>query len=105
VVNLPKGTARHVFPTFEIPVAGKTGTAEDPGSGAPHALFVGYTEANRPDKPDIVIVVVLENIGEGSDFAAPIFKRIAEIYFLGRAYSLLPWETEFGETPTATPEP
>jgi penicillin-binding protein 2 len=105
VVNLPRGTARHLFPTFEIPVAGKTGTAEDPASGRPHAWFAGYTEANRPDKPDIVIVVMLENVGEGSDFAAPIFKRMVEIYFLGRAYSLLPWESEFGETPAATPEP
>ncbi len=105
VVNWPDGTARHVFPTFEIPVAGKTGTAEDPGSGAPHAWFAGYTEANRSDKPDIVVVVMIENIGEGSDFAAPIFKRMVEIYFLDRAYSLLPWESEFGQAPAGTPEP
>jgi penicillin-binding protein 2 len=105
VVNLPDGTAHHLFPTFEVPVAGKTGTAEDPGSGAPHAWFAGYTQAQRPDKPDIVVVVMIENVGEGSEFAAPIFKRMVEIYFLGRAYSLLPWESEFGETPTATPEP
>jgi penicillin-binding protein 2 len=105
VTTLPKGTARHIFPNFEIPVAGKTGTAEDPAQGVPHAWFAGYTEANRPDKPDVVIVVVLENTGEGSDFAAPIFRRLAEIYFLGRAYSLYPWEAEFGEDATATPTP
>ena len=106
VTSSPGGTARHIFPNFEIPVAGKTGTAEDPAQGVPHAWFAGYTEANRPDQPDIVIVVVLENAGEGSDFAAPIFRRLAEIYFLGRAYSLYPWEAEFaGEEATATPEP
>jgi cell division protein FtsI/penicillin-binding protein 2 len=107
VTTLPKGTARHIFPNFEIPVAGKTGTAEDPAQGVPHAWFAGYTEANRPDKPDVVIVVVLENTGEGSDFAAPIFRRLAEIYFLGRAYSLYPWEAEFGDEaePTETPAP
>jgi penicillin-binding protein 2 len=104
-VNLPRGTVRHVFPTFEIPVAGKTGTAEDPAAGLPHAWFAGYTEAHRPDKPDLVIVVMIENVGDGSAFAAPIFKRLVEIYFLGRAYSLLPWEAEFGATETATPEP
>jgi penicillin-binding protein 2 len=104
VTTLPKGTARHRFLNLEIPVAGKTGTAEDPAQGVPHAWFAGYTEANRPDQPDIVIVVVLENAGEGSDFAAPIFRRLAEIYFLGRAYSLYPWEAEFGEA-TPTPEP
>ncbi len=103
VVSLPRGTARHIFPNFEIPVAGKTGTAEDPGAGAPHAWFAGYTEANRPDKPDIVVVVLVENQGEGSEFAAPIFRRIVELYFLGQAYTLYPWEMEFGPTPT--PEP
>ena len=104
-INLPKGTAHGVFPTFEIPVLGKTGTAEDPAVGAPHAWFAGYTQAHRPDKPDIVMVVMIENVGEGSQFAAPLFKRMAEIYFLGRAYSLLPWEQEFSGTPTATPAP
>src|SRR5579859_2796642 len=102
-VNLPSGTAHAVFPNFVVPLAGKTGTAEDPAGGAPHAWFGGYTMANRPDKPDIVIVVMVENIGEGSLYAAPIFKRIAEDYFLGRPYTLYPWESEFGTT--ATPGP
>jgi penicillin-binding protein 2 len=102
-VNLPSGTAHFVFPNFVVPVAGKTGTSEDPGGGAPHAWFAGYTEANRSDKPDIVIVVMVENIGEGSQFAAPIFKRIAEDYFLGRPYTLYPWESEFGTTATPAP--
>lgn len=107
VTTLPGGTARFVFPSFEVPVAGKTGTAEDPAQGAPHAWFAGYTEANRPDKPDLVIVVMVENKGEGSEIAAPIFKRMVEIYFLGRPYSLYPWESEFGadETPTPAPTP
>ena len=97
--------AHGVFHTFEIPVLGKTGTAEYPAVGAPHAWFAGYTQAHRPDQPDIVIVVMIENVGEGSQFAAPIFKRMAEIYFLGRAYSLLPWESEFTGDPTPTPGP
>jgi penicillin-binding protein 2 len=104
-VNLPRGTAHFQFPNFVVPVAGKTGTAEDPASGAPHAWFAGYTEANRTDKPDIVIVVMVENVGEGSVYAAPIFKRIAEDYFLGRPYTLYPWETGFGQTATPTPKP
>ena len=104
-VDLPNGTAHFQFPNFVVPVAGKTGTAEDPASGAPHAWFAGYTEANRTDKPDIVIVVMVENIGEGSTYAIPIFKRIAEDYFLGRPYTLYPWESSFGQTATPTPAP
>ena len=106
--TLPGGTARHRFLNIEIPVAGKTGTAEDPGSGGPpHAWFAGYTEANRTDKPDIAAVVMVENIGEGSEFAAPIFRRLVEVYFLGRPYTLYPWESEFNvpATPTPVPEP
>jgi penicillin-binding protein 2 len=97
VTNLPRGTARHIFISQEIPVVGKTGTAEDPAVGPPHAWFAGWTEVNHPEKPDIVIVVMIENIGDGSAYAAPIFRRIAEIYFLGRPYSLYPWESEFRE--------
>ncbi|MGH2520888.1 MAG: penicillin-binding transpeptidase domain-containing protein, partial [Anaerolineales bacterium] len=102
------GTARHRFLGLYIPVAGKTGTAEDPGhpSGLPHSWFAGYTLANQPDKPDIVIVVVVENLGEGSEYAAPIFRRVVETYFLERPATLYPWESEFGlaATPTPTPE-
>lgn len=106
VTSIPGGTARHRFLNLEIPVAGKTGTAEDPGSGGPpHAWFVGYTEANRPDKPDIVIVVMVENKGEGSEFAAPIFRRIVELYFFGQPLTLYDWEAEFSVPATPTPTP
>ncbi|MBI3761684.1 MAG: hypothetical protein HY260_07455, partial [Chloroflexi bacterium] len=103
------GTAWQAFKGLSIPVAGKTGTAEDPGSpnGLPHSWFVGYTVKNDPNKPDIAFAVVVENIGEGSEYAAPIARRIVEVYFFGRPYTLYPWESSFGVTavPTETPSP
>jgi penicillin-binding protein 2 len=67
----PYGTAWHRFTGLDIPVAGKTGTAES-GSGEPHAWFAGYTFAGQQDHPDIAAVVLVENIGEGSDYAADL---------------------------------
>ena len=71
------GTARKAFDGVGFSVAGKTGTAET-GIDAPHAWFAGYAPA---DAPQVVIAVMLENAGEGSEFAAPVFRRMAESYF------------------------
>ncbi|MBM4422961.1 MAG: hypothetical protein FJ030_06150, partial [Chloroflexi bacterium] len=100
------GTARNALKGLQVTVLGKTGTAEDPFIGRPHAWFVGYTQAER-DKPDIVVAVVLQNRGEGSEWAAPVFRRVVESYFFERSYVLYPWESEFGltATPSATPDP
>jgi penicillin-binding protein 2 len=111
----PRGTAYYVFNGLNIPVAGKTGTAQTGAGYKPHAWFVAYTNAQLPNKPDIAIAVVLENAGEGADFAAPVTRRIIEVYFRGQPGRLFPWEQtyyvektpepEVTETPTPTPEP
>lgn len=103
VVENSRGTAHRVFANFPIDLAGKTGTAQDPPRD-PHAWFAGYTYANREDKPDIAVVVVLENAGEGSDVAAPVVKGILQQYFTEQR-DVFPWEVLPGVWKTPTPEP
>lgn len=103
VVKSSRGTANFRLRGLAIPVAGKTGTAES-GSGLPHAWFAGYTmAAENTGLPDIAIAVILENIGEGSDYAAPVFKRIVETYYYGTPRSFYWFESNFGVTKTPTP--
>jgi cell division protein FtsI/penicillin-binding protein 2 len=111
VVMNPRGTAYRTsafglnsFVTNTgIPVAAKTGTAES-GYGDPHAWFAGYTFAERENRPDVAVVVLVENGGEGSVVAAPIFRRALEIYFLGSPQIRYPWEAQIGVVATPTPE-
>jgi len=102
VVENSRGTAHRVFSNFPIEVAGKTGTAQDPPRDS-HAWFAGYTFANREDKPDIAVVVVLENSGEGSEVAAPVVKGILQQYFTDKR-NAFPWEVLPGVWKTPTPE-
>ena len=103
VVENRRGTAYYIFPNFPIDIAGKTGTAQDEPRD-PHAWFAGYTFSERENKPDVAVVVVVENSGEGSEYAAPIFKRILEIYFFGQPRTPYWWESQIGVTRTPTPE-
>jgi len=80
VVMDDRGTANDVFAQFpldEIPVAGKTGTAEF-GSRIPYAWFVAYAPS---DDPEYVVAVAVEEGGGGSQTAAPITRRIFESLF------------------------
>ncbi len=63
----------------EIPIACKTGTAQHGGEETlPHAWITLFAPAQDPE---IVITVLNEESGEGSNEAAPIAKKILEIYF------------------------
>lgn len=65
------------FPLKDIPVAGKTGTAEVIGK-QDFGWFVCYAPA---DDPQYLIVVMLEQAGGGSSSAAPVAKKILEYLF------------------------
>jgi penicillin-binding protein 2 len=92
------GTAAYQFEGLPVPVSGKTGTAET-AVADPHAWFIGYapsepyTLANGAvvEQPEIAIVVMIENAGEGSAVAAPIFRRIVELYYGIDPVNPYPW--------------
>jgi penicillin-binding protein 2 len=103
VVTDEKGTAQPALAGIQIPIYGKTGTAST-AENEPHSLFAGYTDGSKETKkPYITIVVLAENAGEGSMVAAPIFRRIIEVYYNGRPSKLFPWESSLYVTREATP--
>ncbi len=57
-------------------MAGKTGTAQNP-HGKNHALFICFAPF---DNPQIAAAVVIENVGFGATYAAPIAKKLVETY-------------------------
>jgi penicillin-binding protein 2 len=92
VLRDPKGTARNVFLGLDLDIAGKTGTAQTGDFTDPHAWFSAYTFEEREDIPDIAVVVILEFQGEGSEWAAPVARRVIESHFLGQPIKRYPWE-------------
>lgn len=69
------GTAYSMFKDFKIEVGGKTGSAE--AGKNTNAWFVGFAPF---DKPEVAIVVSVENGGHGY-YTAEVVKEILEIYF------------------------
>ncbi|MBN1310621.1 MAG: hypothetical protein JXB30_04310 [Anaerolineae bacterium] len=87
------GTAEYRLGSLNnrLPIAGKTGTAQVSSPNTPPiAWFAGFAPY---DEPEIAVVVMIENGGNGSTVAAPIFRRIIE-----RWYDLpeLPWPDDWG---------
>ncbi|HVN47663.1 MAG TPA: penicillin-binding protein 2 [Bacteroidota bacterium] len=59
-----------------IVVAGKTGTAQN-SHGKDHAWFIGFAPF---DHPKIAVAVIVENVGFGGTFSAPIAGKIIQRY-------------------------
>jgi peptidoglycan glycosyltransferase len=71
-----EGTAKKLR-DLPVEAAGKTGSADNSG-GKAHSWFVGYAPYQNPD---IVVSIIVENAGTGSEYAVPIAKKIFEEYF------------------------
>ena len=61
-------------------VAGKTGSAEYNDAGDSHSWFVGYSNV---EDPDLVVAVIVEGGGTGSEVAVPIAAQIFDAYYYG----------------------
>lgn len=109
VVNYFEGTGKKAG-LKAAQVAGKTGTAENVhgkvGSGTEgyHGWFVGFAPY---ENPEIAIVVLMENGGEGSDVAAPMSALVMNFYFnfVRNKKSFDPKEKDRKETPKNIPAP
>lgn len=96
--NQNMGTAAFQFVGLPIQTAGKTGTAEAPPR-SPHAWYGGYApaapyttpEGRTISEPEIAVVVMIEHAGEGSAVAAPIFRRMIELYYGIMPVTPFPW--------------
>ncbi len=61
-----------------VPVGGKTGSAQNPQGEKTHALFMGCAPI---DYPVISVAAVAENAGHGGSIAAPIAGAVLRYYF------------------------
>jgi penicillin-binding protein 2 len=83
------GTSSSVFGHYQVPIAGKTGTAEthaDDGSGYAVKTDTSWWCGFGPyDSPSLVVCAVIENGGFGGAVAAPAALQVFEEYFHKKA--------------------
>lgn len=96
VVHGEGGTARGIGWNAPYKIAGKTGTAQVKSIGQgesyvesrvaehlrDHALFIAFAPV---DDPKIAVAVIVENGGHGGSAAAPIARKIMDLYLIGNA--------------------
>ena len=78
-VTQPGGTGAW-FAGLPVPVAGKTGTAENP-HGQDHGWFIAYAPA---EKPDLVIACIVEQGTYGATASGPVVYEVLEDYLTGK---------------------
>ncbi|MGD0998710.1 MAG: penicillin-binding protein 2 [Thermoleophilia bacterium] len=75
--STPAGTSYGTFGNYSVAVAGKTGTAQVAGKGA-YSWYASFAPAGDPK---YVVVVMIEQGGEGADAAAPAARLIYNALF------------------------
>lgn len=73
------GTGRW-YKLDNIPMGGKTGTAQAGMGKVDHALFIGIAPL---DNPQIAVAVIVENSGFGATWALPVASLLIEKYITG----------------------
>jgi penicillin-binding protein 2 len=74
------GTSSAIFSAFPVPIAGKTGTAEQVVNGVlrNQSWWCGFGPV---DKPSLVVCALIENGGHGGVSAAPAARHVFEEFF------------------------
>ena len=75
VVATRGGTGYRHVRLKDVPIAGKTGTAEVGPGKNDHAWFAGFVPA---DRPRYAFAVVLEHAGTGGANAGPVAKKLVK---------------------------
>jgi cell division protein FtsI/penicillin-binding protein 2 len=77
VTSTPAGTAYYAFKDEKLPIAAKTGSAENENPDA-HAWFVGFLP---PQKPSLLVLVMVEGGQHGGTVAAPIARQLIDMAY------------------------
>jgi penicillin-binding protein 2 len=78
--TVTSGSARRLN-SLPLAAAGKTGTAQIGGSSETHAWFTGFAPY---ENPEIAVVVLIEEGGEGSSTAVPVAENIFRWWYQNR---------------------
>ena len=74
---IASGTAKKLFADLEVPIAGKTGTAQEAKNKPNHAFFISYAPYNNPE----ICVTVNIPYGYSASNAANIAKSVYQYYY------------------------
>jgi penicillin-binding protein 2 len=77
VTSTAQGTAFYAFRDEKLPIAAKTGSAENENPDA-HAWFVGFTP---PAKPSLLVLVMVEGGQHGGTVAAPVARSLIDMAY------------------------